>query len=681
MAEAEELISDAARHATVFVQDLWRRHRSSKEPHPNLRLSDLTPRIDLFLEAVFGSTFQLRPAQPPAPTTLLEIVIRHHHKPRLHQAVPATDGQNIWLPQNTGTSQFDTAIALYRTMALQNAMRAIRGSARHIADTDDALLADVYLLLEACAADKMLAELLPGAKPGIHHLRRHALACRPELTQFPKHRQPLELWVRKILAATVDETAEQHFHADSPAQSLENAARVIHNLKLLPKGIKVRQLGPAPLLRDWWTGDLRAPSKYEAATAAPNPEGWQDSAETPKSAHLTRTPEVRDAKPDEDEEQEHQSPWMIQIDEPHPHAEDPAGIQRPADRDEDTDADQYGDMLSDLNEARLVSTPGTPKEVLLSEDPPDVRARRELKAAIANNQGISYPEWDYRSQSYKEPGATVHQLTAITGSQRWVDDTLQIHASMLNNIRRRFEMLRAQRVWHRKQSEGDDIDLDAYINSYADFRAGCSLTENLYQTRRTADRNMAISLLIDNSGSTDSWVAANRRIIDVEREALLLVSIALEGMGEPYAVQAFSGEGPQAVTMREIKGFNEHFSNDIALRISALEPEHYTRAGAAIRHATAGLMQQPAQHRLLLLLSDGKPNDKDDYEGRYGVEDMRQAIKEARLQGISPFCLTIDRQAANYLPRIFGAHHYALLPNPERLPFVLLDWMKRLVIS
>lgn len=92
-------------------------------------------------------------------------------------------------------------------------------------------------------------------------------------------------------------------------------------------------------------------------------------------------------------------------------------------------------------------------------------------------------------------------------------------------------------------------------------------------------------------------------------------------------------------------------------------------------------MQQPAEHRLLMLLSDGKPNDVDDYEGRYGVEDMRQAVLEARLQGISPFCLTIDRQAANYLPAVFGPHHYALLPRPELLPSVLLDWLRRLVAA
>ena len=139
--------------------------------------------------------------------------------------------------------------------------------------------------------------------------------------------------------------------------------------------------------------------------------------------------------------------------------------------------------------------------------------------------------------------------------------------------------------------------------------------------------------------------------------------------------------GGACPTLSSFRRLNLAVGNDIALRISSLEPEHYTRAGAAIRHATASLMQQSASHRLLLLLSDGKPNDVDEYEGRYGAEDMRQAVNEARLQGLSPFCLTIDRQAAGYLPRIFGANQYAMLSRPELLPTVLLDWMRRLLAA
>ncbi|HUG59205.1 MAG TPA: VWA domain-containing protein, partial [Candidimonas sp.] len=206
-----------------------------------------------------------------------------------------------------------------------------------------------------------------------------------------------------------------------------------------------------------------------------------------------------------------------------------------------------------------------------------------------------------------------------------------------------------------------------------------TMPQGLYESQRPGKRDIAIMLLVDISGSTDSWLSSTQRIIDIEREALLLVCTALEGLGAPYSVQAFSGEGPQGVTVSAVKHFDERYDMCIAQRIAALEPENYTRAGAAIRHASNLLMKEPAQHRLLLLLSDGKPNDADSYEGRYGVEDMRQAVGEAKLQGIFPFCLTIDRQAANYLPAVFGARQYALLPKPELLPTVLLDWMRRLL--
>jgi nitric oxide reductase NorD protein len=159
------------------------------------------------------------------------------------------------------------------------------------------------------------------------------------------------------------------------------------------------------------------------------------------------------------------------------------------------------------------------------------------------------------------------------------------------------------------------------------------------------------------------------------------VCIALGALGEPYAVQAFSGHGPQSVTVRTLKRFDEPYGNQVATRIAALEPEQYTRAGAAIRHASATLMREPASQRLLLLLSDGKPNDVDVYEGRYGVEDMRRAVIEAKLQGIAPFCLTVDRHAAAYLPGVFGPTSTPCWPSPRMLPAVLLDWMQRLVMA
>ena len=163
------------------------------------------------------------------------------------------------------------------------------------------------------------------------------------------------------------------------------------------------------------------------------------------------------------------------------------------------------------------------------------------------------------------------------------------------------------------------------------------MAQALYRSQKRTWRDMAILLLIDVSGSIDGWISNGCRVIDVEREALLLVCIALAATGEPYAVQAFSGHGPQAVTVRNLKRFNEPYGNPVATRIAALEPEQYTRAGTAIRHASATLMREPAAQRLLLL-SDGKPNDVDIYEGR-------AASKTCGARSSRPRCRASPRSA------------------------------------
>jgi nitric oxide reductase NorD protein len=671
MAEAEDLITDVARHATVYAQALWRRHRAPSDTAKIITLGDVAQHLDLLIKAVFDTHYSLRVAQPPSPPTFLKKLLLRHEKPCQQSAVPATDGVTIWLPEDVGSHEGPHALQRYKTLALQQAMRARRGSASALSALDNPMQRSVYLLLEAWAADTDLVRLLPGLALSIHGLRRHALATRPPLHAFPNHRQPLENFLRLLLSSECSTPPEGLEIPAKTADSVQQSETLAQRLFCAEE-----PHGPAAhlLLLDAWTGDLREPPV--GLKVSPLPGEIDTTDNLPRSARLARQPTVREACADEDDDQE-QGLWMVQPAEPLEKAEDPMGMQRPVDRDTDTPAADFADSLSELNEARLVITAGRPKEVLLSDDPPQTRAQRGAQD-LANN-AISYPEWDYRRQVYRDPGATLQLCPALEGPQQWVERTLDTHRPVLDAIRRQFESLRAQRVRLRKQWEGDDIDLEAYIDGCAEARAGLSMPQALYQTQRRGRRDMAIMLLIDVSGSTDSWLSNHRRVIDVEREALLLVCLALESLGEPFSVLAFSGEGPQRVTIRTLKAFDERYSDEVGRRIAALEPERYTRAGAALRHASTLLMREAATHRLLLLLSDGKPNDVDQYEGRYGVEDMRQAVTEAKLQGIYPFCLTIDRQAANYLPAVFGSRQYALLHRPELLPSVLLDWIRRLV--
>jgi nitric oxide reductase NorD protein len=174
-------------------------------------------------------------------------------------------------------------------------------------------------------------------------------------------------------------------------------------------------------------------------------------------------------------------------------------------------------------------------------------------------------------------------------------------------------------------------------------------------------------------------VVDTRRVIDIEKEALLVVGEALARLGDRWAVYAFSGEGPAGVRTYLAKGFDERGGPKVARRIERLEPDGYTRVGAALRHVTARLAAQPAHRRLLLLLSDGRPNDIDHYEGRYGIEDTRQAVREAASEQVLVFGLTVDRTAPAYLTAMFGPGRAALLRRAEQLPTTLVEVLRRLL--
>jgi nitric oxide reductase NorD protein len=432
-----------------------------------------------------------------------------------------------------------------------------------------------------------------------------------------------------------------------------------------------------PPVAVWGTVE-QGPARGAGAARRGATPGEDDPPLDSRRVHtLRRRPRVRHAPEDEDDDKV--GMWMVQIDDPQESVEDPMGLQRPTDRDDDADAADLADSLAELPEARLVPVPGRPREVLASEDPPPRQASAE--AGAPRRVGVAYPEWDWRTERYHPKRAVVREREAEPGNPAWAEQALARHAREVQHVRRRFERLRPQRVRLTRQADGPDVDLAAYVTSHADRHAGRAPDDRLYETVRPARRDVAILLLVDVSGSTDSWVADTRRIVDVEKEALIVVCEALDALGDGYAVMAFSGEGPASVSVATVKDFSERNGLLVRRRIAALEPDRFTRTGAAIRHATAALSAQTARHRLLLVLSDGKPNDVDVYEGRYGVEDTRQAVAEARMQGLHAFCLTVDRQAPVYLPRIFGPSGYAVLRHAATLPHVLVDVVRLLLRS
>jgi len=681
MAEAEDVISDLARHATIHAQRVWQRHRHDPDAPQAVRLTDVAPRIELLLDAVFGHHFDLRVAQPPGRRSFLRRIFRRHDLPRPRGAVPATNDRALWLPRMLDICDPEQGLERFRILALRLAMRAQRGSAAMAAQCSDVPERDLYTVLEAHATDVALLQRLPGAGPALQALARDALRHRPDPALVRPWFQPIEAVLQQLLqhhhGAPGDALARRLRQCTHPRDTLELTRQLLD--RMLSPDERARDWGDAAVVFDDWTGHYLPPAATPDVDIRESAGDDDIPERAPRSSRLDRRPTIR--KPVENEDDKDPGIWMIHAGAPTEHVEDPMGMQRPTDRDEDTPAEEFADSVSELAEARLVRTADPARDVLISDDPPDARPLEPSERKMPDVTRVTYPEWDFRVHGYRDPGATVHLITPPPGPLQWVDDTLARHRGLLWAIRRQFEMLRPRRTSHRRRLDGHDLDLDACVEALADRRAGRSMPQALYMHDQHSMRDTAVMLLIDISGSTDSWLSADQRVIDVEREALLLVCTALESVGDPYSVLAFSGEGPHGVMVQTIKRFDETFSTTVARQIAGLEPDRYTRTGAALRHATAMLMKQPARHRLLLLLSDGKPNDADHYEGRYGVEDMRQAVNEATLQGIYPFCLTIDWQAANYLPDVFGARQYALLPKSEHLPTIMLDWLRRLLAS
>jgi nitric oxide reductase NorD protein len=280
--------------------------------------------------------------------------------------------------------------------------------------------------------------------------------------------------------------------------------------------------------------------------------------------------------------------------------------------------------------------------------------------------GIRLPEWDYKTQRLQPEHCLVQPLIAADALPCDLPPRLRRTA---NKLRARFQQLAPARVWLGEQQEGAEIDLDAYLRFCSERATGQAVgADRLYRDLRSGARDLACLLLADLSLSTDSWINDHARVIDVIRDSLLLFAESLAATGDSFAMYGFSSRRRDPVRFHQLKSFSEPYTNGVRGRIHVIKPGYYTRMGAAVRHASRLLAEQPAGHRLLLLLTDGKPNDLDKYEGRYGVEDTRHALRQARELGLQPFCVTVDSRAGEYLPHLFGSGGYVVIHKPSQLP-------------
>jgi nitric oxide reductase NorD protein len=310
------------------------------------------------------------------------------------------------------------------------------------------------------------------------------------------------------------------------------------------------------------------------------------------------------------------------------------------------------------------SLPSIVEECLsLEVEPQPIR-----EAGTHDRQATLYPEWDHRIQDYRMNWCRVVERPADPGSDEFVMETLATRQSTVKSLRRFFEGLRPpafRRV--ARQPDGEEMDLDAAVRRTVELRAGVESDDRLYIRREKRERDVAVAFLVDISGSTSRDLGTGRRVIDIEKEGLVLLCEALDAVGDQYGLYAYSGQGRARIEFLTIKDFDDRLGAATAHRLGGLAPRQQNRDGAAIRHATAKLAAREAKNRVLMLLSDGRPLD-DQYKDEYSLQDTKAALREARQRGVETFCVTIDREAEQYLRRMYADARYCVIDRLEALP-------------
>jgi len=376
-------------------------------------------------------------------------------------------------------------------------------------------------------------------------------------------------------------------------------------------------------------------------------------------------------------------------------------------------------FLTDL-EGKLAE--GDIDEEGLKEKAEELRGKLLLEHGLSTKEAqlFTYNEWDYLIGDYRKDWCILHQILLPTESESFVRETLDEHKDLLRQIRQQLQKLKPE--LHRKVRgllDGEDIHHDDAIDAMIDLKSGISPNENIYIQRQKAERDVSTLFLLDMSASTDESIESLKnkakeaaqppaaqditqnttktgadaidylmdaydselrlpepsdelRIIDIERQSVVLMAEALAELGDNYAIAGFSGYGREQVEYFLCKDFEEHYNSTIKGRIEAISPRRSTRMGPPIRHGIAQLNKTESKVKAMIIISDGYPQDFDYGTDRkskqYGIEDTAKALREAKRQGIHTFCLTVDPAGHDYLKDMCPDDQYMIIRDIEELP-------------
>lgn len=348
-------------------------------------------------------------------------------------------------------------------------------------------------------------------------------------------------------------------------------------------------------------------------------------------------------------------------------AEEYDGVWR--DFDGSDQLEEHADALDELQMKFVVRTDEPTHSVYHSEftEQTTISESADIQSV---SECILYDEWDYKKSAYRKDFCKVYPEFPVQNDSSYYQKVISENGKMLAALRKMLAHVNNKRMQIRYQTQGEEFDNDQVTDMFVDLINRRTPNEKIYFSTKKAEKDISILLLLDSSMSTDSYAAGNR-VIDVEKQVSILFGEILFEYGIDFSIASFSSHTRNHSRFVTIKHFDGSW-NQARNKIGSIEPQGYTRIGASIRHAGSLLKQRPTRNKWIIFVSDGKPNDFDKYEGQYGIQDVKQSLRELSAVNVHTFALAIEARARYYLPQMFGQNHYQILTRPDELLHALV---------
>jgi nitric oxide reductase NorD protein len=571
-----------------------------------------------------------------------------------------------------------------------------------------ALARDLFNIVEGHRVDAAIRRTYPGIRRDMAMIQAASAEGRPELASLPDAQAVVEALLQHTLGlvpdreglapatqALIDRAVAMLGTVEAPEARVGDAAVLTGNLyRLIDEGLA----DPGRALREGEQPPPPEGAPPEGGDPPPGGGGADDYEQlelppfmTPVMEQLVRPPSDApvkreadqaegqeggegDTKPPGDEQGEDADKAMNTT-------EAQAGQGSPDDVAQQTASQGDEDAPPGAADGRSDDAEGggsdSPTQTGLADVP---HVEPEAEEEDLGERVFHYDEWDHKIEDYRPAWCVLTEHRQTRAQEGFVAATFHEFGGVVTQIRRNFQLMRPEALRKmRHQEDGDDLDTDGLVEYVVERRARISPTPRVYVKREKRDRDVTTAFLVDMSSSTDRKIDGRKRIIDIEKEALLLMCEALEAIRDEYAIYGFSGSGREDCEFYVVKELGERYDDRVKGRIGGIYARQKTRMGPAIRHATRRLAAADSNVKLMILLTDGKPYDSDTYQDNtYAQEDTKMALREARREKIHLFCVTVDREGADYLPHMNSDANFVVVDDIRTLPQKLPQLYRRL---